>query len=283
MDITIIYKCNNLQCIVDLIKILRSIGASIDYSEADDYENIERRNIVEQLYSKILIDDNMENVQYVLNDMGKKIEGIIEYMLSNLQNCRADVANLIVEQAYKKKKEENLNNPYKLFMKTRNDKLLKWILRWLGTLDLFKITKNLEFMDILTKNMDRETFKHKIVVAKGGISSEKLAFLLSKYDEAVKRRVTEVSLGLGYAQFNNQEQSIIPSLILQQIVNESVDVSGIPAQDVYQIVKHINEGMTNNTIRLGPEYNFADVKEEAIKIGRLGLDDNYEDAYDQEN
>lgn len=282
MDITIIYKCNNLQCIVDLIKILRSIGASIDYSEADDYENIERRNIVEQLYSKILIDDNMENVQYVLNDMGKKIEGIIEYMLSNLQNCRADVANLIVEQAYKKKKEENLNDPFDLFMKTRNDKLLKRILYWLGTLDPFEFTKNLEFMDILTKNMDRETFKNKIV-GKKKISSEKLAFLLSKYDEAVKRRVTEVSLGLGYAQFNNQEQSIIPSLILQQIVNESVDVSGIPAQDVYQIIKHINEGMTNNTIRLGPEYNFADVKEEDIKIGRLGLHDNYEDAYDQEN
>ena len=102
---------------------------------------------------------------------------------------------------------------------------------------------------------------------------------ITKYDKAAKERAVDVSLGLGYAQFDNQAQSTIPSLVLQQIVNESVDVSGIPAQDVYKLVKHINEGTTNKTIRLGQPSNFTDAKEEAIKITRLGLSDSqFKDA-----
>jgi hypothetical protein len=98
------------------------------------------------------------------------------------------------------------------------------------------------------------------------------------YDKAAKKRAVDVSLGLGYAQMDNQVQSTIPTLVLQQIVDESADLSGMPAWQVYQIVKHINEGTTDKTIRLGVENKFADAKEEAIKIGRLGLPSNFQDA-----
>ena len=88
------------------------------------------------------------------------------------------------------------------------------------------------------------------------------ALVTKKYDDAVKRRITDISLGLGYAQLDNQVQSIIPSLVLQEIANQSVDFSGIPAQEVYNIIKHINEGTTNKTVRLGQPSNFADAKDE---------------------
>jgi hypothetical protein len=104
---------------------------------------------------------------------------------------------------------------------------------------------------------------------------------ITKYDKASKERAVDVLLGLGYAQFDNQVQSTIPSLVLQQIVNESADLSGMPTWQVYQIVKHINEGITDKTIRLGlPDNQFKDTKEEDIKITRLGLPDN--EFYDAE-
>jgi hypothetical protein len=81
------------------------------------------------------------------------------------------------------------------------------------------------------------------------------------YDKAAKERAVEVSLGLGYAQMENQEHSTIPSLVLQEIVNQSADLSGMPAWQVYQIVKHINEGTTDKTVRLGQPSNFEDAKE----------------------
>lgn len=285
---------NSLQDIVDLIKGLRSFGASINYKED-----------VDDLYSKLLNDSNMENVEYVLNDIGSNhLEGLIDYMLEEIYDSNSDVLNLIIEKAFSTfettedsdedsyRVQRNFSwmfensNSYDLFLKTRNDKILNVVLDGLADLDPFIFTKNSKFMDILVKNMDRETFEAEIKLALRfqykKQTKKQLAFFLSKYDDAVKRRVTEVSLGLGYAQFDNQEQSIIPSLILQQIVDESADTSGIPAQDVYKIVKHVNEGITNDTIRLGQPSNLEDAKEEAIKIGRLGLPDNFEDAYDQD-
>ena len=306
MILPIIYNINSSQDIVDLIKGLRSFGSSIDYTEYDEFDN--RRGTINNLYSKLLIDDNMENVEYVLNDIGSNIRGLINYMLENINRSNSDVLNLIIEKAFStfetlnedsedsEDSDEDSNfswkrnfswmfedtQSYRLFLKTRNDKLLNVILDRLVDFDPFEFTKNPKFMDILIKNMDREKFKDNLAVGTRIPSKKQLAFFLSKYDDAVKRRVTEVSLGLGYAQFNNQEQSIIPSLILQQIVDESADTSGIPAQDVYKIVKHVNEGITNDTIRLGQPSNLEDAKEEDIKIGRLGLPDNFEDAYDQD-
>lgn len=300
MILSIIYNINSLQDIVDLIKGLRSFGASIDYTEYDEFDN--RRGTINHIYSKLLNDSNMENVQYVLNDIGDLGE-LINYMLEHIDGSNSDVLNLIIEKAfstfetrYEDSDDEDSDKvqrnffwmfgdkrTFKLFLKTRNDKLLNVILDRLVDMDPFEFTKNLEFMDFLIKNMDRETFKDNLAVGRRIPSKKQLAFFLSKYDAAVKRRITEVSLGLGYAQFDNQIQSTIPSLVLQEIANQSAYLSGMPAWKVYQIVKHVNEGITNDTFRLGlPDNAFADVKEEAIKIGRLGLPDNFEDAYDQD-
>jgi hypothetical protein len=84
---------------------------------------------------------------------------------------------------------------------------------------------------------------------------------MKAYDKAAKERAVEVSFGLGYAQLDNQVHSTIPSLVLQEIVNQSADLSGMPAWQVYQIVKHINEGTTDKTVRLGVPSNFQDAED----------------------
>lgn len=137
-----------------------------------------------------------------------------------------------------------------LYAKTQNKNVLKYIIDHLDEFTLEDLTSKM-FINTLVQNVDRDTFYE-------AFDEELEAKYLKLYDDAVKKRVTDISLGLGYAQFDNQVQSTIPSLLLQQIVNESVDTSEIPAQDVYKIVKHVNEGITNNTIRLGQPSNFED-------------------------
>jgi NhaP-type Na+/H+ and K+/H+ antiporter len=138
------------------------------------------------------------------------------------------------------------------------------------------VLKKYDMFKVIVQHLDRNDFYAKVKSMDADEKYEEL--YMKEYDTTAKKRAVDVSLGLGYAQMDNQVQSTIPTLVLQQIVDESADLSGMPAWQVYQIVKHINEGTTDKTIRLGVENKFADVKEEAIKIGRLGLPDDFQDA-----
>ena len=213
------------------------------------------------------------------NDGNGNFYRLIAYMMSqSLWIDDPTVLKMIIEYTFKNAKQLNdydflelfaeNDTTIRIYMKTRNKDLLEFIIKNLGGFDKNQFSE--EFMDIVVKNIDRDSYLDMMTVPitpnlslKEKVWRDKHnALVTKKYDDAVKRRVADVSLGLGYAQLDNQVQSIIPSLVLQEIANQSVDFSGMPAQEVYNIIKHINEGTTNKTVRLGQPSNFADAKDE---------------------
>ena len=273
-----------LQQLVDAIKALKPIGLNINYhfnmdGESDD-ESFDTFAIL------FLEKTNFDNVEFVLKDMetnnvdNRNFYSLIKYIIveNKIDNI---VSKMAIEYAFKNaEKTDNYDFlglfadsdiTIPLYMKTRNKDLLEFILTDLGGFDKKQFSE--EFMDIVVKNIDRDTYLDMTLFPELApnqtISTKQMnnriqhnALVTKKYDDAVKRRVADISLGLGYAQLDNQVQSIIPSLVLQEIANQSVDFSGIPAQEVYNIIKHINEGTTNKTVRLGQPSNFADAKDE---------------------
>ena len=256
MKVSLLFS--SIQDLLRIIKFIKdqNVGASINYSNDISAEFFEQ-----------IIELDINNLEIILNDMASDIrnfDGIFKYILGGLLNnidSYEDIQNinLIIDKVFNAGYVPRLNmmgDEFRLlilYKKTQNKRLLQFII---DNLDIFEpdLLLSNTFIGTLVKNVDRETFYKTF----DDFSDDLKAKYLRQYDNAVKKRVTDISLGLGYAQFDNQAQSNIPSLLLQQIVNESLDTSGLPAQDVYKIVKHVNEGTTNKTVRLGQPSNFAD-------------------------
>lgn len=255
MKVSLLFS--SIQDLLRIIKFIKdqNVGASINYSNDISAEFFEQ-----------IIELDINNLEIILNDMASDIRnfnGIFNYILGGLLNnidSYEDIKNinLIIERG--------LNSGYPilnmmedhfrllmLYKKTQNKRLLQFIIDNLDHFEPDELLSN-TFIKTLVKNVDRDTFYETF----DDFPDDLKAKYLKEYDDAVKKRITDISLGLGYAQMDNQAQSNIPSLLLQQIVNESLDTSGIPAQDVYKMVKHINEGTTNKTVRLAQPSNFAD-------------------------
>jgi hypothetical protein len=255
----------NFESIQDLLRIIKfleneNIRASIDY-------NIPDVNFLDTFLDEMIAIDDINNLEIILNDMASKednFDRLFKYILDNCNSLNVlfkgymPNINLIIDKALNAGYVPRLNMGAEfrlliLYKTTQNKRLLKFII---DNLNIFKPSELISntFIGTLVQNVDRDTYAGLNNINDDGLKAK----YLKRYDNAVKKRLTDISLGLGYAQMDNQVQSTIPSLLLQQIVNESVDTSGIPAQDVYKIVKHVNEGITNNTIRLGQPSNFED-------------------------
>jgi hypothetical protein len=288
------FRFKNLKHLVEIIKALKAVDSSIDYTPTF----ARKQGIPPQsnIFHKILFKkNNLEDVEYILKDMESDRENFINllYYISSsifVNKARSKVLKMILEYSFKNIRNNmddllyNFGSQlFSLYMKTGNKNLLEYIINNLADFPYTDIPD--ELMDIIVRRFDRDEYMSKVTkiylnehtytsnTASATELDDKMnARMAKKYDDAVKRRLTDVSFGLGYAQFDkadrdgnepiyNQIHPNISSLALQYIANESVDLSGIPAQDVYKIIKHVNEGMTNDTIRLGVEYNFADAKE----------------------
>jgi hypothetical protein len=236
--------------------------------------------------------------EYVTTDMYNYSHDLLVYLLATYMNQDDDeppsskqIKNMEILISYIIRHKDNIypeylackpDNLYKYYRKYPNPKIIDLIIEYITWFD--PINWNSEicgkidvpdyiFNDIV-KQINRndfyqgihdqliETFNDELndpeIIEKIAVIKDSL---MKAYDKAAKERAVEVSLGLGYAQMENQEHSTIPSLVLQEIVNQSADLSGMPAWQVYQIVKHINEGTTDKTVRLGVPSNFEDAKE----------------------
>jgi hypothetical protein len=74
------------------------------------------------------------------------------------------------------------------------------------------------------------------------------------YDDAVKRRVIDISAGFGYQG--------IPNLVLDAIIGETVDTSGMTAYKVDKIIGKFNLWKTDTTMRIGEN---EDIYQSAFK------------------
>ena len=259
---------------------MKPLGISLDYaSNETDYNHL----------SNVLINSaNLKDVQYVLDDIlhiDPEAIGLIAHLhimkdrkdtdiqrqnmkllLSMLMDNDIDISENVGDDG---------DSFFEYYQKNPSPEITNLFIRNVTFFSPYDLERY-DMFKVIVQHLDRNDFYAKVKSMDADEEYEEL--YMKGYDTTAKKRAVDVSLGLGYAQMDNQVQSTIPTLVLQQIVNESADLSGMPAWQVYQIVKHINEGTTNKTIRLGVENKFQDVKEEAIKIGRLGLPDDFQDA-----
>jgi hypothetical protein len=96
-------------------------------------------------------------------------------------------------------------------------------------------------MDIIVKNIDRENFMSFCNL----IKEKRARVVLQKYDDAVCRKIVEISAGFGYQG--------IPNLILDAIIGEVVDTSGMTAYKIDKIISKFNIWKTDTTMRLGKQ------------------------------
>lgn len=281
---------DSISRLVEVIKALKPLGQRIEYGklvlnvrQVDDQHKLnlavdDRKRQLKEILNLLLDEKNTKLVKYVLEDMYNDDEGNISEMANeyikefpdshpeNLFPTISKNVKLLFSMLVSKHIELDLIDSSALFTYYRNNPLPEIIDLIILNLWVFNRDEipNFIFKQIVQR-MDRRDFYAKVKEMNDGTQDEwqesEQNEWMKAYDKAAKQRAVEVSLGLGYAQFDNQVQSTIPSLVLQQIVNESVDLSGMPAQDVYKLVKHINEGTTNKTIRLGQPSNFEDAKE----------------------
>lgn len=254
--------------------------------------------ITDAVFIENLFNAKPELFEYIITDIGIYSRDLLVYLLAIYMNHDHDkkpssiqIKNMefLISYIISHKNDiypENIvckpDNLYEYYRKYPNPKIIDFIVEFIILFDHInwnsQVCSKIDVPDYIfkdiVKQINRDDFYQEIQDQLIGMYSDQLNDpeiiermrdikdnFMKAYDKAAKQRAVDVSLGLGYAQFDNQEHSIIPSLVLQQIVNQSVDLSGIPAQDVYKLVKHINEGTTNKTIRLGQPSNFADAKE----------------------
>ena len=254
--------------------------------------------ITDAVFIENLFNAKPELFEYIITDIGIYSRDLLVYLLAIYMNHDHDkkpssiqIKNMefLISYIISHKNDiypENIvckpDNLYEYYRKYPNPKIIDFIVEFISWFDPTiwnpEVCSKIDVPDYIfkgiVKQINRDDFYQEIQDQLIGMYSDQLNDpeiiermrdikdnFMKAYDKAAKQRAVDISLGLGYAQFDNQEHSIIPSLVLQQIVNQSVDLSGIPAQDVYKLVKHINEGTTNKTIRLGQPSNFADAKE----------------------
>jgi hypothetical protein len=274
-----------LQQLIDAIKALKPIGLNINYHfNMDGEPSDEEFDTFEILF---LEQNNFDNVEFVLKDMetnnsnNQNFYSLIKYMLDEHKIDNV-VSKMIIEYAFKNAEktdnydfiglfaERDITIP--LYMKTRNQDLLEFILENLDGFDKNQFSE--EFMDIVVKHVGRDEYFDMTLfpelVPNQTISSKQMnnriqrnALVAKKYDDAVKRRVTDVSAGFGYQG--------IPSLQLQAIIDETVDTSGMTAYKVDKIIDKFNIWKTDTTMRIGENEDlfnshFQDAQDDLIEI-----------------
>jgi hypothetical protein len=279
MSIPISYQ--SISQLAEIIRVLKPLGVSLDYAGNGIFSKTDMNQLSEDLINSA----NLKDVQYVLDDIlhidpdaigliaslhimkDRKDTDIqrqnMKLLLSMLMDNDIDIT------------EDDGDSFFEYYQKNPSPEITNLFIHNVTFFSPYDLERY-DMFKVIVQHLDRDDFYAKVKSIDYEEEYEEL--YMKGYDTAAKKRAVDVSLGLGYAQMDNQVQSTIPTLVLQQIVNETADLSGMPAWQVYQIVKHINEGTTDKTIRLGVENKFADAKEEAIKIGRLGLPDDFQDA-----
>lgn len=284
------FNFSNLQQLVDAINALKTVGVTIDYRYTPGV------HIDFDMFDMLLWEKNdFVNVEYVLKDMennndrNRNFYSLIDYLLQEdqigtilddpeeppkisilIQKINTTVAKMVLEYTFKNAEQtdnydfiglfEGKLNTIPLYMKTRNEDLLNFILENLNVFDKKQFTK--KFMDIVVKNIDRDTYLDMtaMIILPNMSDDTKAwrlkhnAFITKKYDDAVKRRVTDISAGFGYQG--------IPNLQLQAIIGEAVDTSGMTAYKVDKIIDKFNIWKTDTTMRAGAqEQNQAQFKD----------------------
>ena len=251
--------------------------------------------ITDAVFIENLFNAKTELFEYVITDIGIYLHDLLVYLLAIYMNHDHDkkpssiqIKNMELLISYIIRHKDTIypeyivckpDNLYEYYRKYPNPKIIDFIVEFISWFDPTiwnpQVCSKIDVPDYIfkgiVKQINRDDFYEKIHNQLIEMNSDQLNDpeiiermrdikdnFMKAYDKAAKQRAVEVSLGLGYAQFDNQEQSTIPSLVLQEIVNQSADLSGMPGWQIYQIVKHINEGTTNKTIRLGQPSNFED-------------------------
>lgn len=289
----------NLQQLVDAINALKTVGLTINYNWIE--EGDQRTSDIFQL----LLDekDDFNNVEYVLKDMennndrNRNFYRLIAYLMyqpiwtADLKKYLVDQINttvlkMIIEYTFKNAKQLNdydflglfaeNDTTIRIYMKTRNEDLLEFIIKNLGGFDTKQFTN--EFMDIVVKHVDRDSYLEMTTMPlTEGYQGNRLpvpqtimnrrikynALVTKKYDDAVKRRVTDISAGFGYQE--------IPTAVLDAIVGQSVDTSGMTAYKVNKIIDKFNIWKTDTTMRIGenednfqPEFQDAEDEDDDV-------------------
>ena len=253
--------------------------------------------ITDAVFIENLFNAKTELFEYVITDIGIYLHDLLVYLLAIYMNHDHDkkpssiqIKNMELLISYIIRHKDTIypeyivckpDNLYEYYRKYPNPKIIDFIVEFISWFDPTiwnpQVCSKIDVPDYIfkgiVKQINRDDFYEKIHNQLIEMNSDQLNDpeiiermrdikdnFMKAYDKAAKQRAVEVSLGLGYAQFDNQEQSTIPSLVLQEIVNQSADLSGMPGWQVYQIVKHINEGTTDKTVRLGQPSNFEDAK-----------------------
>ena len=273
-----------LQQLVDAIKALKPIGLNINYHFNMDGEPSDEG--FDTFAILFLEQNNFDNVEFVLKDMetnnsrNQNFYSLIKYMLdeNKIDNV---VSKMALEYAFKNAEQTDNYDFLGLFadseitipwyMKTRNQDLLDFILANLGGFDKKQFSE--EFMDIVVKHVGRDEYFDMTLFPdlppNTKISSKQMnnriqhnALVTKKYDDAVKRRVADVSAGLGYRG--------IPNLVLDAIIGETVDTSGMTAYKVDKIIGKFNLWKTDTTMRIGEN---EDVYQSQFKDAYIQDDD----------
>jgi hypothetical protein len=273
---TVALSFDSIPELVEIIKVLKTIGKTLDYTNGSLW------SLWFTDFSQDLIRENKDNFEYVLNDMLKYNPNIIDRFrfVKGKDDDYIPTETMIqnVKLIYAIKLQRRYDNLYLSdilyeYKKYKLPEMIDLIILNLQGFDnddfdpdvsqgLQKQISKLEKYGIfkgIVQRINRDDFYEKVNIL-NVLQTHKDEWMKA-YDKAAKERAVDVSIGLGYAQFDNQEHLIIPSLVLQEIVNQSVDLSGMPAWQVYQIVKHINEGTTDKTVRLGVPSNFEDARD----------------------
>ena len=255
------FKFKNLEHLIEIIKKLKEVESSIDYKPilTSKYES--------EIFDEILFKNNdLSLVKYILKDMNQHT-ALLKYMMGKDYLINKKIAKLVVNYCFKYARPETyeyLNfelseSVLPLYMKTRNKHLLNVILtdynlRYLCDVNGYFFDD--DFVHILVVHIDRDTYIEKM--------SERITpnmknesrewrirhnnWITKIYDDAVKRRVIDISAGFGYQG--------IPNLVLDAIINESVDTSGFTAYKVDKIIGKFNLWKTDTTMRLGKQQDY---------------------------
>jgi hypothetical protein len=274
-------RFNSISHLVQVIKALNTINTFLDY---DAIDHISEQEIVDSefgdLIKQLMKEHNTELVEYVFNDLSRTDNLALAAMMymfykKNKSETITEINNFKLLISVMVAKNIDITDP----LYSIDDTIIKYYARHpmpeltdliISHINNFKNHFNSFKFEEIVSRINRQDFNNKVEKFRD------VSKWMKAYDKAAKQRAIEVSFGLGYAQFDkadrdgnepiyNQVQSTIPSLVLREIVNQSADLSGMPAQDVYQIVKHINEGITNKTIRLDlPNNEFYDALDDDV-------------------
>jgi hypothetical protein len=229
----------NLQHFVKIIKALKQVGSGISYTynEYEIYFN----------YMSGGRTDNIEDFQYVLDDIEQNgvptisFRCMLEILIDDIGYVDDLPTRLILEYAFRHinidfMEEEYFDHIVPIYLVTQNNTLLGLILK-----NMHDIHIDNQLMDIIVKNIDRENFMSFCNL----IKEKRARVVLQKYDDAVCRKIVEISAGFGYQG--------IPNLILDAIIGEVVDTSGMTAYKIDKIISKFNIWKTDTTMRLGKQ------------------------------